>query len=80
MLSTCVALVVASGRGERFGGNQPKQFHPLGGQPMLRRCLERFSRHAAIDGVRTVVRPADGARSRFAAVWRASRAIRRSGS
>jgi 2-C-methyl-D-erythritol 4-phosphate cytidylyltransferase/2-C-methyl-D-erythritol 2,4-cyclodiphosphate synthase len=60
-LSTCVALVVASGRGERFGGNQPKQFHPLGGQPMLRRCLERFSRHAAIDGVRTVVRPADAA-------------------
>ena len=58
-MPTCVALVVASGRGERFGGERPKQYLPLAGKPLLRHCLERFCRHPAIDGVRTVVHPAD---------------------
>ena len=46
-MSTCV-LVVASGRGERFGGDRPKQYLPLAGKPLLRRCLERFCGHPRI--------------------------------
>ena len=30
------ALVVAAGRGQRFGGEAPKQYLPLGGLPLLR--------------------------------------------
>jgi 2-C-methyl-D-erythritol 4-phosphate cytidylyltransferase / 2-C-methyl-D-erythritol 2,4-cyclodiphosphate synthase len=57
----CVALVVASGRGERFGGDRPKQYLPLAGKPLLRHCLERFCRHPGIDRVRPVVHPDDAA-------------------
>lgn len=60
-MPTCVALVVASGRGERFGGDRPKQYLPLAGKPLLRHCLERFCRHPAIDGVRAVLHPDDAA-------------------
>jgi 2-C-methyl-D-erythritol 4-phosphate cytidylyltransferase / 2-C-methyl-D-erythritol 2,4-cyclodiphosphate synthase len=58
-LRRCVALVVASGRGERFGGDRPKQYLSLAGKPMLRHCLERFCRHPGIERVRAVVRPED---------------------
>jgi 2-C-methyl-D-erythritol 4-phosphate cytidylyltransferase/2-C-methyl-D-erythritol 2,4-cyclodiphosphate synthase len=61
-LSTCVALVVASGRGSRFGGDRPKQYLSLAGKPLLRHCLERFCRHPGIDRVRTVIHPDDTAR------------------
>jgi len=57
----CIALVVASGRGERFGGDRPKQYLPLGGRPLLRHCLERLCRHPGIDRVRAVVHPDDAA-------------------
>ena len=55
----CVALVVASGRGERFGGDRPKQYLPLAGKPVLRHCLERFCAHRGIEAVRTVIHPDD---------------------
>jgi 2-C-methyl-D-erythritol 4-phosphate cytidylyltransferase / 2-C-methyl-D-erythritol 2,4-cyclodiphosphate synthase len=58
-LATCVALVVASGRGARFGGDRPKQYLALAGKPLLRHCLERFARHPVIDRVRAVVHPDD---------------------
>jgi 2-C-methyl-D-erythritol 4-phosphate cytidylyltransferase/2-C-methyl-D-erythritol 2,4-cyclodiphosphate synthase len=61
VLPTCVALVVASGRGERFGGDPPKQYRPLAGKPLLRHCLERFCRHPGIDRVRAVIRADDAA-------------------
>jgi 2-C-methyl-D-erythritol 4-phosphate cytidylyltransferase / 2-C-methyl-D-erythritol 2,4-cyclodiphosphate synthase len=60
-LSTCVALVVASGRGERFGGDRAKQYLPLAGKPLLRHCLERFCQHPRIDRVRSVMHPDDAA-------------------
>ncbi len=60
-MSTCVALVVASGRGVRFGGDRPKQYLPLAGKPLLRYCLERFCRHSRIDRVRTVMHSDDTA-------------------
>jgi 2-C-methyl-D-erythritol 4-phosphate cytidylyltransferase / 2-C-methyl-D-erythritol 2,4-cyclodiphosphate synthase len=60
-LPTCVALVVASGRGARFGGDRPKQYLPLAGKPLLRHTLERFCRHPGIDRVRSVVHADDAA-------------------
>ena len=60
-MADCVALIVASGRGQRFGGARPKQYQPLAGQPMLRHCLERFRRHPRIGAVRAVIHPADRA-------------------
>jgi 2-C-methyl-D-erythritol 4-phosphate cytidylyltransferase/2-C-methyl-D-erythritol 2,4-cyclodiphosphate synthase len=64
-LATCVALIVACGRGERYGSDLPKQYLPLAGKPLLRHCLEQFCRHPGIDRVRPVVHPDD--RDLFAA-------------
>jgi 2-C-methyl-D-erythritol 4-phosphate cytidylyltransferase/2-C-methyl-D-erythritol 2,4-cyclodiphosphate synthase len=56
-----VALVVAAGRGERFGGAKPKQYADLAGQPLLRHSLAALTRHPAIDRVRAVIDPDDQA-------------------
>ena len=56
---TTVALIVAAGRGERFGSDTPKQYVPLGGQPLLRHCVNNLARHPAITGVRVVFNPSD---------------------
>ena len=45
------ALVVAAGRGSRFGGELPKQYADLGGRPLLRHSLEAFARNPGIDAV-----------------------------
>ncbi|HEX6114201.1 MAG TPA: bifunctional 2-C-methyl-D-erythritol 4-phosphate cytidylyltransferase/2-C-methyl-D-erythritol 2,4-cyclodiphosphate synthase [Geminicoccaceae bacterium] len=60
-MPTSVALVVASGRGERFGSDRPKQYLPLAGKPLLRHGLERLCRHPGIDRVRAVIHPDDAA-------------------
>ena len=60
-MPTCVALVVASGRGERFGGDPPKQYRALAGKPLLRHSLERLCRHPGVDRVRTVIHADDAA-------------------
>ncbi len=57
--SATVALVVAAGRGTRFGGDLPKQYAPLAGKTVLRHALERFCAHAGIDAVRAVIHPDD---------------------
>lgn len=54
---TTVALIVAAGRGERFGSSTPKQYVPLGGQPLLRHCVANLAHHPAIAGVRVVFDP-----------------------
>ena len=38
-----VALIVAAGRGERFGGALPKQYAASAGMPVLRRAIWRFT-------------------------------------
>jgi len=60
-MATCIALVVAAGRGTRLGGDRPKQYRMLAGKPMLRHSLETLSRHAGIGRVRVVFNPADAA-------------------
>ena len=52
---TVTALIVAAGKGERLGGDVPKQFRSLGGKPMLRWAVEGLIRHPSIDQVRVVV-------------------------
>jgi len=54
-----VALIVAAGRGERFGGTLPKQYAGLDGIPVLRRSILAFVKHPAIDSVRAVIGPED---------------------
>ncbi len=58
-MTGAIALVVAAGRGTRFGGDQPKQYAALAGEPVLRRTLGAFAGHPHIDGVRAVIHPAD---------------------
>lgn len=58
-MTRCVALVVAAGRGSRFGGEIPKQWRDLGGRPVLRHSLATFAAHPAIDAVRAVIHPDD---------------------
>jgi len=53
------ALIVAAGRGTRLGGEVPKQYLPLGGQPLLRHSIAAFAHHAAIDMVRVVIHDDD---------------------
>ena len=60
-MTETLALVVAAGRGHRFGGSLPKQYAPLAGQPVLRHALAAFARHPGIDGVQAVIHPGDRA-------------------
>ncbi len=58
-MKSCVAIIVASGRGQRFGGGLPKQYAPLQGAPLLRHTLMRFADHPEVTGVRAVIHPDD---------------------
>ncbi len=58
-MTGAIALVVAAGRGTRFGAERPKQYASLAGRPVLRRTLSTFAAHPGIDGVRAVIHPAD---------------------
>src|SRR5918998_1374073 len=60
-MSTVFALIVAAGRGTRFGGAVPKQYLPLGADTVLRHATEAFARHRRVDGVRVVIRDEDRA-------------------
>ena len=52
---TVTALIVAAGKGERLGGDIPKQFRPIGGKPVLRWAVEALIQHPRVDAVRVVV-------------------------
>jgi len=54
------ALVVAAGRGTRFGGTLPKQYLPLAGSTVLHHAVAGFAAHPRIAGVQVVIRPEDG--------------------
>ncbi|HLS68066.1 MAG TPA: bifunctional 2-C-methyl-D-erythritol 4-phosphate cytidylyltransferase/2-C-methyl-D-erythritol 2,4-cyclodiphosphate synthase [Kiloniellales bacterium] len=58
-MTQMIALVVAAGRGLRFGTQKPKQYSALAGIPLLRHSLLRLARHPAIDGIRVVIHPDD---------------------
>ncbi|MCH7711291.1 MAG: bifunctional 2-C-methyl-D-erythritol 4-phosphate cytidylyltransferase/2-C-methyl-D-erythritol 2,4-cyclodiphosphate synthase [Proteobacteria bacterium] len=60
----CAALIVAAGRGERFGHEVPKQYLPLAGAPVLRHSAATFTANPGIGAVRVVIHEDD--RDRYA--------------
>lgn len=52
-----IALVVAAGRGERFGRSLPKQYCLLAGKPVIRYSLEILTNNPHIDAVAVVGQP-----------------------
>ena len=53
------ALVPAAGSGARMGGERPKQYLPLLGQPLIRHTLAALCGIAALDAVFVVLSPGD---------------------
>lgn len=58
-MTATIALIVAAGRGRRFGGDVPKQYQALGGIPVLRHTVQAFLNAYNIDLVRCVIHPDD---------------------
>lgn len=51
------AIITAAGLGKRFGEGTPKQFVPIGGEPVLVRCIKNFSNCGSIADIVVVVPP-----------------------
>ncbi len=54
-----IALIVAAGRGSRFGEGTPKQYHLLHGKMILTHTVETFLSHPDITAVKVVIHPDD---------------------
>jgi len=52
---TTIALIVAGGSGERFGGDIPKQYQLLAGRPVMSWTIGRFEAAETIDQIVLVV-------------------------
>lgn len=55
----CAALIVAAGRGSRFGPGLPKQYQHLAGEPILRHTVRAFLHHPQVNRVQVVIHPDD---------------------
>ena len=55
------AVVVAAGRGFRAGGEGPKQYREIGGEPVIRSSLKGLAGHPGIAMVQPVIHPDDTA-------------------
>jgi 2-C-methyl-D-erythritol 4-phosphate cytidylyltransferase / 2-C-methyl-D-erythritol 2,4-cyclodiphosphate synthase len=66
MAARVAAVVVAGGRGYRAGGDMPKQYRAIAGEPVIRPTLAAFVGHAQIDAVQPVIHPDDAAAFRTA--------------
>ena len=58
-MSQATAIIVAAGRGVRFGGAIPKQYGMLAGQPVLRHAVQAFLSCPKVGAVRVVIHPDD---------------------
>ena len=58
-MAGCTAVVVAAGRGPRFGGDGPKQYQALAGVPLLHHTLQAFLQHPGVDHVLAVIHADD---------------------
>ena len=54
-------IIVAAGRGRRFGGPVPKQYRTLGGVAVLRHTVRAFRSHPAVGHLRVVINEDDRA-------------------
>jgi 2-C-methyl-D-erythritol 4-phosphate cytidylyltransferase/2-C-methyl-D-erythritol 2,4-cyclodiphosphate synthase len=59
MAASVAAVVVAAGRGLRAGGDLPKQYRQVLGEPAIRLSLTTLAGHAAISLVQPVIHPDD---------------------
>jgi 2-C-methyl-D-erythritol 4-phosphate cytidylyltransferase/2-C-methyl-D-erythritol 2,4-cyclodiphosphate synthase len=53
------AVVVAAGRGLRAGGDLPKQYRSILGEPVIRPSLATLARHTSVSAVQPVIHPDD---------------------
>jgi 2-C-methyl-D-erythritol 4-phosphate cytidylyltransferase len=60
------AIIVAAGRGSRFGGERPKQFLDLAGKPVIVHALEKFEACDLIDEIVLVL--SDDGRTAFESI------------
>ena len=60
-MSIVAAIVVAAGRGARFGGALPKQYETLAGKPVLRWSLDALARHPRVAAIQAVIHAQDRA-------------------
>ena len=49
-----IAIILAGGKGERFGGDTPKQFMDLSGQMMIIHSMKAFSESEYIGNIQIV--------------------------
>ncbi|MCP4395197.1 MAG: bifunctional 2-C-methyl-D-erythritol 4-phosphate cytidylyltransferase/2-C-methyl-D-erythritol 2,4-cyclodiphosphate synthase [Alphaproteobacteria bacterium] len=56
-MAKIAALIVAAGRGNRFGTELPKQYQMLAGKMVLRHSLETFANHPEVNIVKAVIHP-----------------------
>jgi 2-C-methyl-D-erythritol 4-phosphate cytidylyltransferase/2-C-methyl-D-erythritol 2,4-cyclodiphosphate synthase len=61
MNGVVAAVVVAAGRGFRAGGEGPKQYREIGGEPVIRSSLKGLVGHPGIAMVQPVIHPDDTA-------------------
>jgi len=59
MTERVAAIVVAAGRGQRVGGDIPKQYRQVGGEPVIRPSLVAFLTHPQVAAVLPVIHPDD---------------------
>jgi 2-C-methyl-D-erythritol 4-phosphate cytidylyltransferase/2-C-methyl-D-erythritol 2,4-cyclodiphosphate synthase len=59
---TIAALLMAAGRGTRFGADQPKQYLPLLGRPVLRHAAEALLAEGGVTLLQPVCAPGEEAR------------------
>jgi 2-C-methyl-D-erythritol 4-phosphate cytidylyltransferase/2-C-methyl-D-erythritol 2,4-cyclodiphosphate synthase len=65
-MARCAVLVLAGGSGSRVGADIPKQYLNIAGVPIMRRTVEVFLSHPAIDIVQVVIGAEDTQRCRAA--------------
>ncbi|MGA9320987.1 MAG: 2-C-methyl-D-erythritol 4-phosphate cytidylyltransferase, partial [Xanthobacteraceae bacterium] len=65
-MAKVAAVVVAAGRGYRAGGDMPKQYRAIAGEPVIRPTLTAFLRHPQVDAVQPVIHPDDADAFRIA--------------
>lgn len=56
-MSKTVAIIVAGGKGERMGGDVPKQYMLLAGKPIIVHTLEKFAQVEEVDHIVVVCDP-----------------------
>ena len=62
-MARCAVLILAGGSGSRVGSDIPKQYLNLGGVPVIRRTVEVFFSHPAIELIQVVIGAEDSERS-----------------